>query len=140
MLVSGLFVMAWGFNAILATNHIVIGGLPGLSLLVQRQMGIDPSLTQWVVGIPIFAIGWIVLGRKEIINSLLGALLLPLAIYLTRNLPTLPVENSVLAAICGGFTCGLGLGMICLMGLWSLPQEPFSAPSRRCSPCSVSYR
>lgn len=112
MLVCGLIVMAWGFNAILVTNHILIGGLPGLSLLVQQQMGIDPSLTQWLVGIPIFAIGCFILGRKEMMNSLLGALLLPLAIYLTRYCPALPVGNSVLAAIFGGFTCGLGLGLI----------------------------
>jgi len=112
MLILGLFVLAWGFNAILATNHIIIGGLPGLSLLIQQQTGFDPSLTQWLVGIPIFIIGWLVLGKKATINSLAGALLLPLAIFLTRDWFTLPVENSVLAAIFGGFTCGLGLGII----------------------------
>ncbi|BDS05789.1 membrane protein [Oceaniferula spumae] len=112
MLLSGIFVLAWGFNAILATNRIVTGGLPGFSLLVQQQTGFDPSLTQWIVGIPIFFIGWMVLGKKATINSLAGAILLPLAIFLTRDWWSLPVENSVLAAIFGGFTCGIGLGII----------------------------
>lgn len=112
MLLVGLLVLAWGFNAILATNDIVIGGLPGLSLLIQLQTGFDPSLTQWIVGIPIFMIGWFILGKKATINSLAGAILLPLAIYLTRDCFSLPLENPVLAAVFGGFTCGLGLGII----------------------------
>lgn len=112
MLLSGIVLLSWGFNAILVTNKLIIGGLPGFSILLMHQFGFDPSATQWLVGIPIFIVGWIFLGRKEIINSLAGALILPLVILLTRDVFPLSVESPILAAIFGGLTCGLGLGLI----------------------------
>lgn len=112
MLLAGVVIMAWSFNAILATNHIVTGGLAGFSILLKLHLDIDPSLTQWALGIPIFLIGWAFLGKKEIINSIAGALLLPLAILLTRDTLPLHVESPILAAIFGGFICGLGLGLV----------------------------
>ena len=33
MFLSGIFILAWGFNAILATNHIITGGLAGISII-----------------------------------------------------------------------------------------------------------
>ncbi|MBK1853708.1 YitT family protein [Verrucomicrobiaceae bacterium 5K15] len=114
LLLTGIMILAWGFNAILATNHIIIGGLPGISLLIERQSGFDPALTQWLVGIPLLGIGWMVLGRQSTLHSLTGALVLPLAIFVTRDWFRLPVENAMLAAIFGGFTCGLGLGIVFL--------------------------
>lgn len=112
MFLTGIFVLAWSFNAILATNHIVTGGLSGFSILLKLHLGIDPSLTQWGLGIPIFLIGWVALGKKEIINSLAGAIFLPLAILLTKNFHPLRIDNLILAAVFGGFICGLGLGLI----------------------------
>ena len=112
MFVVGILVLAWSFNAILATNHIVTGGLSGFSLLIKLHLGIDPSLTQWALGIPIFFIGWLALGKKEIINSLAGAILLPLAIFLTKDIYPVKIETPILAAIFGGFICGLGIGLI----------------------------
>lgn len=112
MLLSGILILAWSFNAILATNHIVTGGLAGFSILLKLHLGIDPSVTQWLLGIPIFLVGWAFLGKKEIANSLAGALLLPLAILLTKNLYPIRLESPLLAAIFGGFICGLGLGLV----------------------------
>lgn len=112
MFLSGLLIVAWGFNALLMTNGIIIGGLPGFSLLVEQTTGIDPSVTQLALGIPLFLAGWLVLGRNKTLHSLAGALLLPAAIFLLRDAWSLKVESPILAAVFGGFTCGLGLGFI----------------------------
>ncbi|QQL45921.1 YitT family protein [Sulfuriroseicoccus oceanibius] len=112
MLLLGIVILSWGFNSLLLANEVLIGGLPGFSILVLKQFGMDPSVTQWALGIPIFFIGWAFLGRREIINSLGGALVLPLVIWLMRDVFPLQVGNQVLAAVFGGLTCGLGLGLI----------------------------
>jgi len=112
MMLSGILILSWSFNAILSSNQIMVGGLTGLSLLLKLQFGIDPSLTQWALGIPIFLIGYYFLGKKEITNSLAGAILLPLAILLTKEVPPLQLETPILAAVFGGFICGIGLGLI----------------------------
>ncbi|MGB1261069.1 MAG: YitT family protein [Akkermansiaceae bacterium] len=109
---AGILVTALGFNMLLLPNDIVVGGLPGLSLLLKIQWGIEPAVSQWVVGVPIFLFGWLMLGKKAIINSLAGAIFLPLTIYLTRDVYPLRVETPMLAALFGGFTCGIGLGMV----------------------------
>lgn len=112
MMLSGILILAWSFNSILTTNHIVTGGLAGFSILLKLHLNIEPALTQWAIGIPIFLLGWLILGKKEITNSLAGALLLPLAIFLTKNIYPLKVDSPILAAVFGGYICGLGLGLI----------------------------
>ncbi len=112
MILCGIVILAWGFNALLATNRIVTGGLPGLSLLLNMLWNVDPSISQWLIGIPIFGIGWICLGKRQILNSLAGACLLPLAILITKDVFPLWVESPILASLFGGFTCGIGLGLV----------------------------
>lgn len=93
-------------------NEILSGGLPGLSLLVYRLVGVNPTITQWLVGIPILFLGWFFLGRASAMASLAGSILLPAAIYLSSWLPAIPCENQILAAVFGGLLVGAGLGFV----------------------------
>ena len=54
--------------------------------------------------------GWL-LGRGFVLRSIVGSLLLPLFVLLTRNWPSL-TANPVLAALCGGAGVGAGVGLL----------------------------
>lgn len=109
---AGLFITAWGFRAFLMENSILSGGLPGLSLFLYRLFDLSPSLSQWLIGIPILIIAWPLLGKKATLTSTAGSLLLPAAIFIARWLPVVPCQQPILAALFGGLITGLGLGMI----------------------------
>lgn len=107
----GIALVAWGFRALLVENQILSGGLPGLSLLLYRLLDLSPTISQWLIGIPILALAWFLLGKKMAINSLAGATLLPAAIYAAKFLPAVPCEQPILASIFGGLIIGIGLGL-----------------------------
>ncbi|WP_373289094.1 YitT family protein [Paenibacillus hunanensis] len=111
LIVTGAFVMALAFNLFLLPNHIASGGVAGISIIAAQVLGIEPAYTQWVLNIPLFIAGYLLLGRQSSIRSLLGTIVLPLFIYITRDIPA-PTTNPLLGALYGGIGVGLGLGIV----------------------------
>lgn len=110
-IVVGCFFLAVSFNTLLNGNHIVSGGLPGLSTLLQSRLHIEPALTQVAINIPLFFLGIRLLGGRFGAKTLIGILLLPLFVFFTRGLP-LMTHNLLLASLYGGIGCGIGVGLL----------------------------
>ncbi|ANF98474.1 MULTISPECIES: YitT family protein [Paenibacillus] len=111
LIVIGACIMALAFNLFLLPNHIASGGVAGISIIASEVMGIEPAYTQWVFNIPLFVAGYLLLGHQASIRSLLGTIVLPMFIYLTRDLPA-PTTNPLLGALYGGIGVGIGLGIV----------------------------
>ncbi|MCM3786647.1 YitT family protein [Neobacillus mesonae] len=110
-IIFGAFVMAIAFNLFLVPNQIASGGVSGISILAQAGFGFEPAFTQWALNIPLFIAGYAVLGRQYAIRSLLGSVMLPLFVFLTKDW-TVPTSNPLLASIFGGIGVGLGIGIV----------------------------
>lgn len=107
----GCALMAFSFRLFTNGNHIVSGGVVGLSTLIQRITGWEPALFQWAVNISLLIVGFVFLGKSEGFKSAYGSLILPLAIILTRNVQ--PITHvPLLAAVFGGVAYGAGLGLV----------------------------
>lgn len=111
MIVVGSFITALAFNLFLLPNHIASGGVSGISVIVRSMLGIEPAYTQWALNIPLFAAGYLLLGRNYAIRSLLGTIVLPLFVYLTKDWAP-PTTDPLLASLYGGIGVGLGLGIV----------------------------
>lgn len=111
LIVTGSLITALSFNMFLLPSRIASGGVSGLSILVQELLGIEPAYTQWALNIPLFIAGVALLGKQYGVRSLLGSILLPLFVYLTKDLPV-PTTNILLASLYGGIGVGLGLGIV----------------------------
>lgn len=111
MILVGSFITAIAFNLFLVPNHIASGGVSGLSVIVQSFFGIEPAYTQWALNIPLFFAGFWVLGRDYAIRSLLGTIVLPLFVFLTKDW-SVPTTDMLLASLYGGIGVGLGLGIV----------------------------
>lgn len=110
-IIIGSFIMALSFNLFFLPNHIASGGVSGLSVLAQAWLGIEPAFTQWALNIPLFVLGLWLLGRDYGIRSLLGSVILPLFVFLTKDWP-IPTSNPLLASIYGGIGVGIGMGLV----------------------------
>lgn len=107
----GTTLIALSFNLLLRPNQLAPGGLPGLSLLIERATGLPPSVSQVVLNVAFLFIGWRGLGRGFVARSLLGSLLLPALVWLTHSWPAL-THDRMLATICGSVGTGLGVGLV----------------------------
>jgi len=107
----GCLFIAASFNLLLNGNHIVSGGLPGISTLVQSGLHVEPAVTQTIINIPLFLLGMRALGKRFGVKTLVGIVLLPVFVFLTRSLPLL-TQNLLLASLYGGLGAGVGVGLI----------------------------
>lgn len=111
MIAAGCFVLAFGFHMFTNPNHIVAGGVVGLSTVLQGAFGWNPATFQAAINIPLLIFGWIMLGKQEGFRSLLGSILLPVAIGLVHGVPAL-TDDPLLGALFGGAIFGVGLALI----------------------------
>ncbi|HEL0743528.1 TPA: YitT family protein [Streptococcus equi subsp. zooepidemicus] len=107
----GSFITAIGFNTMFVDNNIASGGMVGISVVIKALFGISPSLFLMLSNIPLLILCYFFLGKQNLIKTLYGSWIYPIAIRLTSQLPTL-THNQLLAAIFGGIICGIGLGMV----------------------------
>jgi uncharacterized membrane-anchored protein YitT (DUF2179 family) len=91
--------------------HIASGGVSGISIIVQNKLNIEPAYTQWALNIPLFIAGFLMLGRNYAIRSLLGTIVLPLFVFVTKDW-SVPTTDPLLASLYGGIGVGLGLGIV----------------------------
>ncbi|MEK6993887.1 YitT family protein [Paenibacillus sp. FSL K6-1566] len=110
-IIAGSFIMALAFNLFFLPNHIASGGVSGLSVLVQAWLGIEPAFTQWALNIPLLFLAFGLIGREYGVRSLLGSMVLPLFVFLTKDW-VIPLSNPLLASIYGGIGVGIGMGLV----------------------------
>ncbi|OAB37689.1 hypothetical protein PMSD_09020 [Paenibacillus macquariensis subsp. defensor] len=110
-IIIGSLIISIGFNLFFLPNGIASGGVSGLSVLVKSWLGLEPAFTQWALNIPLFVLGFLLLGSNYGIRSLLGSIILPLFVLMTKEWP-IPTANPLLASIYGGICVGLGIGLV----------------------------
>ncbi|GAB2719685.1 YitT family protein [Paenibacillus thermoaerophilus] len=111
LVTAGCLCVALSFNLLLNPNRIASGGVSGISVILRYAFGVEPAVVQWALNIPLFIAGVALLGRKFGVKTAYGSVVLPLFVYLSRNLEPLTL-NPLLAAAFGGAGVGLGLGLV----------------------------
>lgn len=110
VLVGSVFV-ALAFNGCLLPNGVASGGFSGLSTILHSVLGWEPAFVQWALNIPLFLVGWYILGGRFAMKTLVGTFFLPFMIFMTRNIEPWTTD-ALLGSIFGGITVGIGLGII----------------------------
>lgn len=110
----GSAIFAFGLVHFNMQNKLAEGGFTGITLLLYFVFHIDPSISNLVLNIPIFFIGWRMLGRTAFFYTLIGTVSLSvfLAIFQAHQI-RMPLEHDLfLAALFAGVFIGVGLGII----------------------------
>lgn len=113
LLICGVLLYAIAYNLFFLKNNIVYGGVAGIAIITKKL--IDPTLMIVILTLILLIISFIALGKKESLKSLVGSLLYPLFIYLTRNIGdifSISNDNLLLIAIIGGVCMGIGSGIV----------------------------
>lgn len=111
----GCFLVAISFNLFLSPNDIVSGGVSGVSIILNHLIGINTSIFILVVNVLLLVLSYFLLGVEKTKSSILGSLLFPLFVELTRGVNLLfEIDNSqlLLSTIFAGVLYGFGAGTI----------------------------
>ncbi|PLR66783.1 MULTISPECIES: YitT family protein [Bacillaceae] len=110
----GSAIFAFGLVHFNMQNNLAEGGFTGITLLLFFIFKIDPSISNLVLNIPIFFIGWKLLGRTTFIYTIIGTVSLSVFLWLFQRYQiVMPLKDDLtLAALFAGVFIGAGLGII----------------------------
>lgn len=112
----GSIIFAISVNVFSAPNNIIPAGITGVSTMLNYLFGVPIGIVTIVLNIPLFIWGIIETGYVSMTKTVVATIMSALTIDITK--PFLPQykEDLMLACICGGVLCGIGLGLIFARG------------------------
>lgn len=111
----GSAIFAFGLVNFNIKNQLADGGLTGITLILYNLFHIDPALSTIILNIPLFIMGFRVLGRNVFIYSLIGTGAFSVFLYIFQHIITFNFilnNDMTLAALFAGVFTGIGLGII----------------------------
>lgn len=113
--IIGAFLVAIAYNIFLASNDIVPGGVGGIAIILKDLFNFENSVTILIIGILLLIASYFTLGIEKTKGSVIGALLFPLLVELTKYINIwLEIDTSqmILSTVFGGVLYGFGTGMV----------------------------
>ena len=116
MLIISLIIYAVAYNMFFVNTGLILGGSGGIAILLKNY--ISPSLTILALSIISLILSMIFMDKRFTINSIVGAILAPLFVELTKGLTiNIPKNDIMLVVICGGVLIGIANGLSSRSGL-----------------------
>ncbi|MFS0656546.1 YitT family protein [Bacillus sp. 179-C3.3 HS] len=114
----GSAIFSFGLVHFNMQNNLAEGGFTGITLLLYFLFHIDPSISNIVLNIPIFFIGWKMLGRTMFTYTIIGTVSLSVFLAIFQRFQIhMPLQHDLaLAALFAGLFIGIGLGIIFKFG------------------------
>lgn len=114
-LTIGAIIYSAGLNLFLIPNHIIDGGVTGISLLVQALTGVPFSVLIVVLNLPFFYLGYKRLGAGLAVSATYAIVILSLcSSYFEQMKPA--TTDPFLSTIFGGIIIGIGVGIVIKSG------------------------
>ncbi|WP_199614932.1 YitT family protein [Paenibacillus alkalitolerans] len=119
----GTAIYSFGLHYFILPNELMEGGVTGISILLNYILGIPLSVSTLALNIPLFIIGWRVLGKRGMFLTVFGTLSLSFFLYIIELLinmgwirPFVTEDDYFLATLYAGLTLGTGLGIVFRFG------------------------
>lgn len=114
-LTIGAIIYSAGLNLFLIPNHIIDGGVTGISLLVQALTGVPFSVLIVVLNLPFFYLGYKRLGAGLAVSATYAIVILSLCSSWFEQLKP-ATTDPFLSTIFGGIIIGIGVGIVIKSG------------------------
>lgn len=114
LIALGVAMYTFGFVKFNMANALAEGGVAGVTLIIHALYKIDPAYTSLILNIPLFIMGARVLGRKSLVLTIYGTVLLSLFIWFWQQVPVKIVlqNDMMLVAVVAGLFAGAGSGLV----------------------------
>jgi len=114
----GAAIFSFGLVHFNMQHNLGEGGFTGITLLLFFLWDIDPAISNIVLNIPVFFIGWKILGRNTFVYTLVGTLSVSLFLWIFQiyQIQIGLEDDMTLVALFAGVFIGIGLGIIFRFG------------------------
>ena len=108
---------ACGYTACILPEHVVMGGVAGISALLFYAFKLPPGITIWVLNLTMLVIAYRALSKQFVVRTVIGVTILSaLAGVLQPFFEQFPVitpgEDKFMHVLIGGALGGAGLGIV----------------------------
>lgn len=111
--------LAFGLYHVHSCSGVTEGGILGMALLLQHQLGWSPAVTGFAMNLACYLLGFKLLGREFVIYSAVSAAGFSISYKIFEQFPLLwpqLYEMPLLAALLGAVFVGVGAGVCIRMG------------------------
>ena len=115
MLMLGAFIAAIGLEEFLIPNHVIDGGVVGLSIMAEAVTGIEYGNLLVLFNLPFIYLGYKQIGKDFAFATAFAILCLAVWSDFFEPIPQL-TEDIFLASVFGGIVDGIGVGLIMRAG------------------------
>ena len=112
LIASGALIASAGFEFLLYPNDIIVGGVTGISMIINKLTGLPIGVLTIAMNVPLFVVAWKKFGLRFIIDSLVGMVLSSVFIDLLAITHISLTDEPLLACIIGGVIKGFGFGIV----------------------------
>ena len=110
-IITGCILMAGGTSFLLLPNKLSAGGFAGIATIIYYLFKIPLGTFMFIINIPVLILTYYKLGKKFVINSIIGTILYSVFIDLFDKFPAV-TNDRLLACIYGGILTGIGTGLL----------------------------
>ncbi|WP_420489232.1 YitT family protein [Neobacillus niacini] len=115
LITIGAALMAVGLEIFLVPNHVIDGGIVGISIMLSYLTGWKLGIFIFLLNIPFFYIGYKQIGKTFALSTLYGIIILSIGTTLLHPVPAF-TQDILLATVFGGIVLGIGVGMVIRFG------------------------
>ena len=113
LICAGAFLSAVVLNGLYLPNQLLSGGIAGIAMLLHLTLSWDVALVTFLINLPIFLVGYVLMDRKYILYSVIGMLALSASLKITENMPVISEDPLVVIAL-GGAVYGFSISLVVL--------------------------
>jgi len=114
LVLIGAIIAAVGLQFFLLPNHLLDGGVTGLSIIAANLSSLPLGIFLILLNIPFVFFGYRRFGKQFAISSVIG--IVALAILTLQHMPHGFTDVPILAAVFGGAIVGVGVGIVVRYG------------------------
>jgi uncharacterized membrane-anchored protein YitT (DUF2179 family) len=115
LITFGAALMAVGLEIFLVPNHVIDGGIIGISIMLSYLTGWRLGIFIFLLNVPFFFIGYKQMGKTFALSTLYGIIILSIGTTILHPVPAF-TQDILLATVFGGIVLGIGVGMVIRFG------------------------
>ena len=113
----GILMYAFGYTAFVLPEHVVMGGVAGISALLFYAFKLPPGITIWVLNLTMLVIAYRALNKQFVIRTIIGVTILSFLVGVLQpffeQYPVITAgEDEFMHVLIGGALGGAGLGIV----------------------------
>ncbi|MCM3765493.1 YitT family protein [Neobacillus niacini] len=107
----GAVLMATGLEIFLVPNHVIDGGITGISIMLSHITGWKLGIFLFLLNLPFVYMGYKQMGKTFAFSTIYGIIVLSIFTSFFHPIPPF-TEDILLATVFGGMILGIGVGLV----------------------------